>query len=843
MDSALMGRHGVRMVAMASLAAAVAVGMLALLGPSPAAGRDPQDCEVSDLGTLGNAENSTLQAEGRWTTKDCDSRFRKGNDAHTYRFKVAESGRVRISLNSAKADSYLYLLDEDGQRITDDDDRGERLNARVESDLTTGYYMVEATTTSGRGRGSADFTLTVSRVKGCDTTHLGALSKPGEILTATGSWSLDTCGSRFVTAHPAHGYSFNLARSGRVRVDLISEDGDPVLSLISPSVGVIGANDDGGGRRNARINRYLHPGVYFIEATTYLERDYQPLQADFVLKVTLVDEQAQQNEFNLKIEQVHTPAQVVVGDPVDIHYRIGNAGGAGLPGRGNKVIVYVVGPGVFHRIDPTSTSLWRPGAVYHTGDETKHAKSITDDQLTPFEVVFKDHGPTWVFVAVLVRDANGDELGFHGLWHNLMVHSNPTFDAVGVQVGNTEYTVSAAADTDGLVDISVESTAAPEAEIDSAVRAKAVYTAGVRTQLLDGVFERSAVAALPDTADSVPVNVGTPSSSALLKVLGQNYFAAVSASGLPKALKNGEAVNPVVVEKLVLDSAETAAASYAPIAVSWRTLLERMEDDKAALTFDEAFKVHSQLVYVEDIISPAVAAGKIVSAAQAAKMGWEDTAVQAMLSDPENCKADTAALRRALKSADAKNISDLLVLNTEIRATRPVHGLAVDNSLCALADADKQNTQMLQRLSIAGDEELKEMLGLAKPATSAPRPAPHRLRIIARLADDGRVEHGVELVNGEQVLPPARFLPADAPVGKWRVSRDVEVDDSPIGRIRTRRRGKGRIEMGFISADGKKIVPDIAYLPAELPEGVWLRSSEISVPRAAVMDTAEDENQ
>ena len=66
-------------------------------------------------------------------------------------------------------------------------------------------------------------------------------------MTASDSWTLDTCGSYFVVEHPAHSYSFNLAQSGRVLIDLISEHGDPILSLASPTQGVISANDDGGG--------------------------------------------------------------------------------------------------------------------------------------------------------------------------------------------------------------------------------------------------------------------------------------------------------------------------------------------------------------------------------------------------------------------------------------------------------------------------------------------------------------------------------------------------------------------------------------------------------------------
>ena len=216
-----------RALAIAGAAVALVATALALAGSSTALGQDTPDCEVTDLGTLGSSADSVLVAEGRWTTEDCDSRFLAGSDAHTYRFHIAEAGRTRIGLTSAEADSYLYLLAEDGSRITDNDDNGARLDARIERDLAPGAYMVEATTVGGRDRGPADFTLTVSRVGGCDFLDLGTL-EPGVDLTASGTWSLETCGSRFVSSHPAHAYSFNLTEAARVRIDLESENGDPV---------------------------------------------------------------------------------------------------------------------------------------------------------------------------------------------------------------------------------------------------------------------------------------------------------------------------------------------------------------------------------------------------------------------------------------------------------------------------------------------------------------------------------------------------------------------------------------------------------------------------------------
>ncbi|MCY3617267.1 MAG: hypothetical protein OXG66_06310 [Acidimicrobiaceae bacterium] len=817
-----------RAVAIAGTAVALLAAALALAGTSTALGQT-EDCDVADLGTLGSEAGSLLEAQGRWTTEDCDSRFRAGSDAHTYRFHVEAPGRVRIGLSSADADSYLYLLATDGSRITDNDDNGDGLDARVERDLAPGTYLVEATTVGGRSRGPADFTLTVSRVDGCDFVDLGTL-EPGVALTASGTWSLDTCGSRFVTRHPAHAYSFSLPEAARVRIDVESENGDPVLSLASLESGLVAADNNSGDLRNALIQEYLLPGVYFIEATTYYARDYQPLQADFTLTVRLIDELSQQQGPLLKIEDIRTPPEVVAGDPFSVHYRVGNIGGGALPDDGSHARIWLSGHAGRDRI-LNLTGIWDAGVAYHTGEAAASATSTTTDEIEAFEATLSRHGPTWIFVGIVADDAEGNELGWHGLWHNLLVLSGPTFDPVTVSVDGAAYTVTAEADAEGKVTTTVSEVADPEAEVDRNVEARAIYAAGVRTQLLDGILERPEIADLPTMAEPDPVSVPNPSSSTLLEALGERFASADGVAEFRAALTRGEAINPVTVEESVLATSRSALSQYAAMAASWTSLLKRL-DAGEAMSFEDALTVHSQLAYAERLIAPAVTAGEIVAAARAADRGWDDPAVKEMMDDQESCRPAPGALRDALKAAGVSNVDTLLALDAEMRLSRPVHGLAVDGALCGAAEADNANSRFLRRLSISGNFELRRLL---RPVTAALTPDTHQLRIIARIGDDGRVEHGVELDSGRRVLPLERFLPADVPTGRWQLSAEVRVWPDPIGRIRARRLADGRVELGFISADGSKIAPEIAYLAADAPTGVWFYSSEITVPAVSVM--------
>ena len=807
--------------------------LVALVSSRPALAQEDLTCQANHLGTLGDEADSKIRTAGRWTTNDCDSRFRTDSDAHTYRFIVLEGGRIRIDLKSDDRDSYLYLMAEDGSRITDSDDGGAGLDARVEYDLTPGAYIVEATTVGSRERGPASFSLSISRVTGCEPEHLGAL-QPGVDLTASGFWTLDTCGSRFVVQHPAYSYFFDLPQDGRVRIDLRSQNGDPVMSLVSLSRGLISANDDGGGGRNSRIEQYLLAGTYLIEATTYLERDLQPQFADFTLVVHLIDEEEREASFNIKMEEIHVPDEVIAGEPFDVHYRVGNLGRGGLDDVGGRAAVYVVGPRVFDRTPITygSDDRWQAGVSYHTGPRTATPFSVAIDEVEAFDVTLNSTGPSWVFVAVDAHDGFGEEVAFHGIWRNLMVLSGLTFEPVMVSVDDSDYEVSARANAGGYVTTMVTSVADPGAAVDPEMRAKAIYAAGVRTQLLDGIFERPEIAALSATAEPEPVSVANPSSDALAEALGDQYANDVTASGLVDALGAGEVINPVTVEDMTLGAAQTAATRYASLAASWSALQERI-DNGEALSFEEAFAVHSQLAYAESIIPSAVTAGEIVEAARAADMGWEAPEVQEMiagLAQQASCGDEETTLSVALEEARVADVDALLALDDELRAVLPVYSLANDSARCAASEVDVVTSRFLQTLSIDGNDDLLRLL-MPRPST-VEAPAPHRLRIVAQLDENGRVEHGVELSDGEQVMPSARFLSPEAPVDTWLVSSDVEMDEKSIGNIRSRRLEDGRIELGFIDALGEEVAPEIRYIAANSPAGVWLRSGKIEAPPA-----------
>ena len=193
----------------------------------------------------------------------------------------------------------------------------------------------------------------------------------------------------------------------------------------------------------------------------------------------------------------------------------------------------------------------------------------------------------------------------------------------------------------------------------------------------------------------------------------------------------------------------------------------------------------------------------------------------------------------ALEAIGAEDVGAALALDARLREALPVHGLATDAALCAIAGIDDSNAAFLGSLGIS-QSEVARLITPDPPAVQEPEPQLLTVRIVARVAGDGRVEHALEVVGGEVVLPERRFFDASAGDGRWYYTTAVEVDGSSLGVIRARRLADGRVELGFEDADGSAFTPDVRYLPAELPLDVWLPSSEFEVPPPAPAAASEE---
>ena len=810
-----------------------------------ALGQDDRRCAATALGQLADPA-APLEASGRWSTGGCESELRSGSQARHFEFEVAVAGRVRIELTSESADPYLYLFDADGNRLADNDDGGQLLNSRIERELGPGTYRIEATTVGGRTRGAASFALTIGFVDGCGIIPLGTL-QPGTDLAAAGTWSHQTCGSRIVVAHPARNYVFQLPEPGRVRVDLTSTNGNPVLSMATSEGAVIGANDDGGIGNNARIEQFLPAGAYIVEATTYSRGGLQPLAADFELFIRLIDELDRQQLPVPKVEALVIPDRVIAGEPFTVHYRLGNVGGGDLHEVAPIVQVQGYGPGSsggfvrhwFYNLAVTQPA-WGAGSAYHTGEVAASDSSEPLAGVAAQEMTLNRSGRSWVLIALFILDEERRGISYHSVWKHIDVIDGATFGPLRVRVDGSTFEVTAQPDADGTVVRTVTDLADREAAIGSLQRRQAVFAAGVRSVMLNGIFDRPVVSRLEELrtgAASVPrgpdIPAG-PTGDSVRAAFARDYLTAVSESGLAGSHSAGLLTDPARVEDLVLSSAQVASRKYAALASSWRTLRNRLAGG-AAISYAEALALLSQLRYAEGVLAAQVEAGELVRSARADEDGW-DGPVADRLSEfarEAACFGSDRDLARTLALADGADPAAALELDAELRLALPLFGHLIDNAHCAISEIDDDNDQLLRMLGITPFQAL-QLPGYRFESTArAGEPDPHRLRILVRLHLDGRVEHAVELANGRRILPQRRFLAADSQIGAQHSSSAVELSGRSIGVIRSYRDAQGRILLSFLASDGAQIEPRARILPSDASVGTWLRTSQIEVPPAA----------
>ena len=111
-------------------------------------------------------------------------------------------------------------------------------------------------------------------------------------------------------------------------------------------------------------------------------------------------------------------------------------------------------------------------------------------------------------------------------------------------------------------------------------------------------------------------------------------------------------------------------------------------------------------------------------------------------------------------------------------------------------------------------------------------PSSIEVKIIARRADDGRIEFGMRDPDGENILPPARYFPDGGPGhSRWLRSTEIDFGNGYVGRIIARHdEDTGRTEFGFRVEGYDDIFPRARFFPATGPNhNRWLTSSSIEI--------------
>jgi hypothetical protein len=182
--------------------------------------------------------------------------------AHPHTLSLNTATTVQIDLSSGEFDPLLVLTDVGGTTITTDDNSGGGTTARIVRALPAGQYIVWATGAVKGAQGA--YTLTVSATGG----GTGCSSSP-IALGQSVSGTLATGGCKLGDGSNAIPFTFTLAASTTVRVDLHSSTFDPFLVVADAAGNVVARDDDGGGGTDSRVVKTLPAGQYVVWASSY----------------------------------------------------------------------------------------------------------------------------------------------------------------------------------------------------------------------------------------------------------------------------------------------------------------------------------------------------------------------------------------------------------------------------------------------------------------------------------------------------------------------------------------------------------------------------------------------
>lgn len=170
----------------------------------------------------------------------------------SYRLSVGERQLLELDMRSPGLDSRLRLTG--AGVVLEDDDSGERLDARIASVIEPGEYTVQASAFDAAG-GAGVFTL-AARLSPVPHDAGGGAIQVGQPRDAR------------LLPGVTDRYTFRIARAGGYAITMGSSDGvDPHLRLYRDNE-LLAEDDDGGGGLAARIEDTMQPGDYVLEASS-----------------------------------------------------------------------------------------------------------------------------------------------------------------------------------------------------------------------------------------------------------------------------------------------------------------------------------------------------------------------------------------------------------------------------------------------------------------------------------------------------------------------------------------------------------------------------------------------
>ncbi|MEO7997327.1 MAG: Ig-like domain-containing protein [Gemmatimonadaceae bacterium] len=211
----------------------------------------PDPCLTVRAITVGQTVSGALAS--------ADCRLTDNSALQYFTFTLATETVLEIEMTSSAVDPYLFVADNNGNTVVEDDDGGTGNNARVLRSFPAGKYLLVANAYDANSFGAYQLSVKLAPVA-CSTNKAIALpSSTNASLTAANSCRLND--DSYLDR-----YDLNVTTRSTVRMDMISSIVDSYLYVIDSNGKLVAQDDDAGAGVNAHIEIQLDPGHYFLLA-------------------------------------------------------------------------------------------------------------------------------------------------------------------------------------------------------------------------------------------------------------------------------------------------------------------------------------------------------------------------------------------------------------------------------------------------------------------------------------------------------------------------------------------------------------------------------------------------
>ncbi|MFD2731421.1 pre-peptidase C-terminal domain-containing protein, partial [Pedobacter alpinus] len=229
-----------------------------------------------NVGTL-NAGNSYTNTKNNATANGFGNNIGQASDDIFYKFTISIAAKVNLSHCASGFDTYMHLLDIDGNTVASNDDNGPvcaGLKSSISISLAAGTYFVVS---EGYGTNSGNITTTINiLLAGTDINNpfnIGLLTNSNSTFTDTRNNSTPNgYGNNYGQTSDDIFYKFSLNATAQINISHCSSGFDTYMHLLDASGNLITSNDDNGplcAGLKSSISVSLAAGTYYIVSESY----------------------------------------------------------------------------------------------------------------------------------------------------------------------------------------------------------------------------------------------------------------------------------------------------------------------------------------------------------------------------------------------------------------------------------------------------------------------------------------------------------------------------------------------------------------------------------------------